>query len=150
MVMPTNRLTVFFRTILLALLAIPTTYWFNSLKAMSNHWVIFWGSNAVLIAVVLLVCLFPPVEQSSRARKDPFLYAFSLFSYTAIVDLCIALELNGWISNSMLFYFKEGEPYLATSHGLMINYWDGTAHLAMYLLLIDAIARGYSAFHNKL
>ena len=128
----TSRLTVFLRTILLALLGIPTTCWFNSMKAMSNHWVIFWGSNAVLIVVVLLVYLFPPVEQNSPARRDPFLYgstsfsgfdkfslliinpasvvrslAFSLFSYTAVIDLCIALELNAWISNSMLFYFKE-------------------------------------------
>ncbi|XP_062510715.1 transmembrane 6 superfamily member 1-like isoform X1 [Corticium candelabrum] len=136
-----RRLTVVSRTFILALLGIPTTYWFNSMKSMSNHWVIFWGSNAILAAVVLFVYLFPPTESDSPARKDPFLYAFSLFCYTALVDLCIGLELHGWISNSMLFYFKEGEPYLATSHGMMINYWDGTVHLLLYLILIDGIAR---------
>ncbi|XP_065837841.1 transmembrane 6 superfamily member 1-like [Oscarella lobularis] len=125
-----------------SLLAIPICYWFNMLSSMKNPWLLFVAANGVLISVVLLVRIYPPVKRTSAAFRDPFLYAFSLFAFTSIVDLLIGLELNGWISNSMLFYFKEGEPYLSTSHGMTINYWDGTGHFLMYLFMLDGIARG--------
>ena len=82
-----RRLTVVSRTFILALLGIPTTYWFNSMKSMSNHWVIFWGSNAILAAVVLFVYLFPPTESDSPARKDPFLYGL-IFFHSLLLTIC--------------------------------------------------------------
>lgn len=58
---------------------------------------------------------------------------FGLFCWTGIVDLFIGLELNGFVSNFMGFYLLEGEPYLNTSHGMFINYWDGTVQYALQL-----------------
>ena len=115
-----------------SLLAIPICYWFNMLSSMKNPWLLFVAANGVLISVVLLVRIYPPVKRTSAAFRDPFLYgklpsfaqklhfenkriAFSLFAFTSIVDLLIGLELNGWISNSMLFYFKEVLHYMANN-----------------------------------
>ena len=49
------------------------------------------------------------------------------------MDLFIGLELSGYVKGFMGFYFVEGESYLNSSHGMMINYWDGTAHYALQL-----------------
>ncbi|GFO47835.1 transmembrane 6 superfamily member 1 [Plakobranchus ocellatus] len=50
--------------------------------------------------------------------------------------LGIALQIDGYISNFIGFYFAEGEPYLNTAHGTVINYWDGTVHFFLYLAMI--------------
>jgi hypothetical protein len=69
-------------------------------------------------------------------RVDPLMYVMSVFAWTSMIDLSIGLELDGYISNFMGFYFAEGEPYLNTAHGTAINYWDGTVHFALYLAII--------------
>ena len=61
-----------------------------------------------------------------------------------MIDLGIALELGGHISNFVGFYFAEGEPYLMTSHGAVINYYDGTVHFVMYIALITLCSYRYS------
>ena len=65
----------------------------------------------------------------------PLLVA-TVFSWTCMIDLGIALELDGYIANFIGYYFAEGEPYLQTAHGTLINYWDGTVHFALYLAII--------------
>jgi hypothetical protein len=60
-----------------------------------------------------------------------------MFCWSTCVDLFIGLELDGHVKGFMGFYFVEGEPYLNSSHGTMINYWDGTVH---YLLQLGGVA----------
>ncbi|CAG5132466.1 unnamed protein product [Candidula unifasciata] len=69
-------------------------------------------------------------------RVDPLMCVFSAFTWSCMIDLSIGLELDGFISNFMGFYFVEGEPYLMTAHGAAIDYWDGIVHFALYLTMI--------------
>uniref|UniRef100_A0A0B7AEA7 EXPERA domain-containing protein n=2 Tax=Arion vulgaris TaxID=1028688 RepID=A0A0B7AEA7_9EUPU len=75
---------------------------------------------------------------------DPLMCVISVFAWTSMIDLSIGLELDGYISNFMGFYFAEGEPYLKTAHGTAINYWDGTVHFALYLAMIALYSKGKS------
>lgn len=67
---------------------------------------------------------------------------FSIFSFTAVVDLFIGLELDGYVQGFMEFYLREGEPYLRSSYGTLINWWDGTGHFAMYIIMIALLCSG--------
>jgi hypothetical protein len=74
-----------------------------------------------------------------------FIFLFSvwcIFSFTAVVDLFIGLELDGFVKGFMEFYLREGEPYLRSSYGTSINWWDGTGHFLMYLGLIYLLVSG--------
>lgn len=64
------------------------------------------------------------------------MYVFSVFCWSCMIDLGIGLELDGYISNFVGYYFAEGEPYLNTAHGTVINYWDGIVHFSLYLAII--------------
>ena len=63
-----------------------------------------------------------------------------------MIDLGIGLELDGYISNFIGFYFAEGEPYLMTGHGAVINWWDGTFHFILCISIITAYTYRWDGF----
>ncbi|KAL4227728.1 Transmembrane 6 superfamily member 2 [Mactra antiquata] len=122
-----------------SLLAAPLIYTLDKLAAMEDSKWIFAAGVVILPLFGLLCKIF---VQYSPAKREPLFYVWSIFSFTAVVDMCIALELDGYIKGFMEFYLREGEPYLRSSYGTMINYWDGTGHFAMYLGLIYLLCSG--------
>ncbi|KAH9515261.1 Transmembrane 6 super member 1, partial [Bulinus truncatus] len=95
---------------------------------------------AVFIAGVLALSLATIVPyflfSKCLKRNDPLVLTLSVFCWSCMIDLGIGLELDGYISNFIGFYFAEGEPYLFTAHGTLINYWDGTVHYGLGLAII--------------
>ncbi|CAL1538975.1 unnamed protein product [Lymnaea stagnalis] len=81
-------------------------------------------------------------------QVDPFVLILAVFSWSCMIDLGIGLELDGFISNFMGFYFIEGEPYLNTAHGAVISYWDGIVHFILGLAIISLYCQrqSYRAF----
>ncbi len=106
------------------------------------------GKNAVLASHPGLVALVGALAMAIAGivpwllvrRYDPgnpyrwYLVFFTVFTFTAWIDLFIAFTRLGW-TTLMNFYFEKGEPYLATSHGFAINLWDGTTQLGLYLAM---------------
>ncbi|KAG8454906.1 hypothetical protein GDO86_001216 [Hymenochirus boettgeri] len=123
---------------LLSLAAVPVSYVANSLSVASDP--VSVAGIGVIVLIGLLVLLFFFVQ--GNPPKDPLFYVFAVFSFTSVIDLIIWLEEDGYISGFIEFYMKEGEPYLRTSHGLLICLWDGTVHYLLYLVMLAAIARG--------
>lgn len=66
----------------------------------------------------------------------PFISVLTVFCWSCMIDLSIGLEIDGFISNFMGFYFAEGEPYLQTAHGAVICYWDGIVHFVLGMVII--------------
>lgn len=58
------------------------------------------------------------------------------------MDVLIGFESDGWIKGWVDFYLDDGEPYLKTAYGAMINYWDFFGHYSMYLVILYCIAFG--------
>ena len=58
------------------------------------------------------------------------------------MDLFIGLELEGFVKGFMEFYLREGEPYLRSAYGNAINWWDGTGHFSMYIIMIALASYG--------
>ncbi|XP_033634570.1 transmembrane 6 superfamily member 1-like [Asterias rubens] len=121
---------------LLSLTAIPTCYLLNQVQTFSkDHRAVFAVGCLILPIIVALAYLI-----SRRSKpKDWFFYVFSLFAWTSIVDLILAMQADGLIANFIDFYLIEGEPYLNTAYGLMINYWDASGHYCMYIMMVTAI-----------
>jgi len=125
--------------IFFSLLAFPLLYWLNFRDEMNNSLYVF-GSGILFafIGISILTSFLLP------KNSDTFFYVFSVFAFTALVDLDIAMTLDNvglaWIN----FYLKHGEPYLYSSYGSAINWWDGTFHYALYIYVTWAMATGRS------
>lgn len=120
-------------------LAAPLIYTLDKLAAMQDaKWV--FASGIITLPLFGLLCTI--FVRQSPGKKEPLFYVWSIFSFTAVVDLFIALELDGYVTGFMEFYLREGEPYLRSSYGTMINYWDGTGHFSMYLGMIYLLCSG--------
>nr|KAG5705976.1 hypothetical protein BaRGS_010866 [Batillaria attramentaria] len=73
--------------------------------------------------------------------RTPFMHRVPQHGHTrlifwlinAILDLFVGLELDGFVKFFIPFDYLEGEPYLNTTHGTMMCYWDGTAHFVLQL-----------------
>lgn len=66
-----------------------------------------------------------------------YISVWSIFLFASLVDTTVALENDGYIGKYMHFYLLQGEPYLKTPFGTMINYWDGTIHFALVLFILS-------------
>eukprot|EP00057_Strongylocentrotus_purpuratus_P026236 XP_011680710.1 PREDICTED: transmembrane 6 superfamily member 1 isoform X2 [Strongylocentrotus purpuratus] len=128
----------------LSLTAIPVTYLLNALLENREEGEVLAVGYGMLAAVALMSYLIVQLSRGSQKVSDPFFYVFAVFAFTSVVDIVLAMELDGIIDNFMASYLKEGEPYLNTAHGTMINYWDGSGHYCMYLMMVTAIVWGQS------
>uniref|UniRef100_A0A8D0GU45 Transmembrane 6 superfamily member 2 n=1 Tax=Sphenodon punctatus TaxID=8508 RepID=A0A8D0GU45_SPHPU len=86
--------------IVLSLSAFPISYAVNSLAALAHPVAI------VVTGAAMLVALFALVYFPSRAQ-DPLFCVFSVFSFTSVIDLIIALEEDDYLSGFMEFYMQE-------------------------------------------
>ncbi|GAB1605146.1 transmembrane 6 superfamily member 1-like [Argonauta hians] len=119
-----------------SLLAIPTSYCLNNIFTVRQPlWILFYGS-VILSVVIVIPYLYVRNRQKFTDRR--FFCVMGIFTFSSVIDLIIALENDGIIDDFMEFYLREGEPYLRTSHGTMICYWDGIAHHGMYLVMLTA------------
>lgn len=128
----------------LSLLAIPMTYITNTAQTLHGELGLFVTGAVCLVSV----CCLAKLAFSSAAKRygedgntDWLLYVFTLGSFASVVDLIIGLETDGYISGFMSVYLRDGEPYLGTPYGALISYWDGTAHYAMYMFMMIAMAK---------
>ncbi|XP_019624174.1 PREDICTED: transmembrane 6 superfamily member 1-like isoform X2 [Branchiostoma belcheri] len=123
---------------LISLLSIPILWLVNHSGLIGgNPWGILAAGYASLAGIPALAYF---VIRDKRVKKDPWFYVFTTFAFSSVVDLVLCLEMDGMISGFTEFYMKEGEPYLGTAYGIMISYWDATAHYSMYLMMVAAIA----------
>lgn len=76
---------------------------------------------------------------SPQVSRSPYLILFSIFAFAAIIDLLISFTVMGY-TDVMQSYFDNGEPYLRSSHGMAVNFWDGTVHFGLYLWMIFCLA----------
>eukprot|EP00128_Syssomonas_multiformis_P009144 Colp12_sorted_trinity150504_noHs@26675 len=110
--------------------------WAVTASAMMNN------GLYVFLTGVIICCSVVPLTWIVLLRhvrgQGQFFYVFTVFAFTAIVDLFLALSLDGY-SGVMNFYLEHGEVYLATAHGTWINYYDGTVHFVLYLLMTYAM-----------
>ncbi|XP_033749362.1 transmembrane 6 superfamily member 1-like isoform X2 [Pecten maximus] len=120
---------------LTSLIGIPLTYSVNLFKDYVTYPLVILGiGGVVLILVALLPYLY--ARNTDIPKRDPYFYVWSLFAFACVVDLIIALENDGIIHSFMAFYLLEGEPYLKTTHGTFINYWDAAVHFGLYIYIL--------------
>ncbi|XP_072166724.1 transmembrane 6 superfamily member 1-like [Diadema setosum] len=126
----------------LSLTAIPVTYTANYVLESRGEGTVLTVGYAILGLIALLSYLIVRLSRGTQKITDPFFYVFAVFAFTSVIDIVLAMELDGIIEKFMAAYLKEGEPYLNTAHGTMINYWDGSGHYCMYLMMVTAIVWG--------
>ncbi|CAF1451941.1 unnamed protein product [Rotaria sp. Silwood1] len=117
-----------------SLLSIPICYILSYMQQMKNSLNVFLYSAIICISVAPLI-YFLLIKHLLYVKKEIYFYIFTIFSFTAIADLLLALTIDNY-SSAFHFYLNQGEVYLKTSHGLYINYWDGTIHYTLYLIML--------------
>ncbi|KAK3097685.1 hypothetical protein FSP39_012094 [Pinctada imbricata] len=128
--------------LLTSLLALPIMYSVNLVPNLSAHPLSIFIVGSVVLAFIFLI---PFLYERKYPRKKGSMYSvWSIFTFAALVDITIALENEGIAHNFMIFYMLGGEPYLKTSHGTMINFFDGILHFTMNVIILRAIDRGES------
>ncbi|XP_059151313.1 transmembrane 6 superfamily member 1-like [Physella acuta] len=105
-----------------------------------SRWNLMQSQVSVFIAGVVTLALVTAVPYvlflKLFKRVDPIVLVLTVFCWSCMIDLSIGLEIDGFISNFMGFYFAEGEPYLQTAHGAVICYWDGIVHFVLGMVII--------------
>ncbi|XP_066551804.1 transmembrane 6 superfamily member 2 [Amia ocellicauda] len=121
---------------LLSLSSLGVIYAVNNMPSLQDP------VSILVVGAVVLAAMFVMVYYGVRTNppQDPLFYVFAVFSFTCVIDLVIALEEDDYVSGFMEFYMKEGEPYLRTAFGILMCYWDGTVHFALYLLMVRRLA----------
>ncbi|XP_052100340.1 transmembrane 6 superfamily member 1-like isoform X1 [Mytilus californianus] len=127
-------LTRFQVSFLAACLAFPILLLMKLIGGVDNAAAVF----AVGIVSLLVVFLVPRLYfRDGPPKHDPFYNVWSIFLFASLVDITVALENDGYIEKYMHFYLLQGEPYLKTPFGTMINYWDGVIHFALVLFVLS-------------
>ena len=143
---PSAALRVLVSILCVSLSSVPICLTLNA-AAVSSH-----PFSLLLVSALILLCILglfavvwstlhssssspPSSASSSSSSSSPplFFFVFCLFSFTAFIDFLLCVSAHG-LHPLTAFYLQNGEQYLSSPHGAAINFWDGTVHLACYLL----------------
>nr|XP_034974481.1 transmembrane 6 superfamily member 2 [Zootoca vivipara] len=119
-----------FLTVSLFLFAFPF-YMMNGLAVLDNPSAIAVTAFGILLFLVYF----------ASYSEDALFYVFVVLSFLSGISAVIVLEEDGYISNFLEVYMRQGEPYLTTAHGMMNCYWAATTHFALQLAMIAAITQ---------
>ncbi|XP_026169659.1 transmembrane 6 superfamily member 2-like isoform X1 [Mastacembelus armatus] len=125
---------------LLSLLAPGVLYTMNNIPALQEPLPVLGMGMVVLGSVLLLLHLVV----RHKTKVDPLFYVFAVFSFSCMVSLTNALEQDGFISGFISFYVQMGEPHLSTAYAVMMSYWEGVVHFALFLAIIHRMFKGKS------
>lgn len=126
----------------LALLALPFAYVQANLEILHSNplFVLIFAVTALSsIGLIAYLAVFRHLDK--ELRGSPYLIFFAIFAFACVLDFLIAMTLMGY-TDVMSVYFESGEPYLKSSHGMAVNFWDGTVHLGLYLWMSFCLASG--------
>ncbi|XP_020825017.1 transmembrane 6 superfamily member 2 isoform X3 [Phascolarctos cinereus] len=131
------------KVVAFSLTALPVCYALNHLSELSHP------LGMAILSAMILALLFVAISNLAQGEisHDPLFAVFTVFSFTSLIDLFIALEEDDYVMGLMEFYTREREPYLRTAHGIFSCYWDGTVNYLLYLIMTGAIAKSL-LFHN--
>jgi len=128
-----------FVILLTSLLAFPMAYLVSEAQSVNGELGLFVAGTACILTICLLN--YFAIRHLANENQPTWLFiVFSLGTFASAVDLTSGLEISGYVSGFMTVYLKNGEPYLATPYGEIINYWDGTVHYILYAYMLSAIA----------
>jgi hypothetical protein len=117
-----------------SLLSIPICYMLSYIEQMENSLYVFLYAVVICTSVAPLTYVLL-IRHLIHVKKEMYFYVFTIFAFTAVADFLLALTIDNY-SSAFHFYLEQGEVYLKTSHGLFINYWDGTVHYTLYLTML--------------
>lgn len=124
----------------IGLLAVPFAFAQQNLAVLEGSPAFVLGFGVVALASIGFLAYFLVFRHlPAHIRRSPYLIFFAIAAFAAGIDLLIGLTVLGY-TDVMAQYFESGEPYLNTSHGMAINLWDGTVHLALYIWMSFCLA----------
>eukprot|EP01124_Arcella_intermedia_P003343 TRINITY_DN11832_c0_g1_i1.p1 TRINITY_DN11832_c0_g1~~TRINITY_DN11832_c0_g1_i1.p1 ORF type:complete len:393 (+),score=70.27 TRINITY_DN11832_c0_g1_i1:125-1180(+) len=103
---------------------------------MENSLYVFEAGVGIAFIFISLMTWLVSLSVRADGSHSLFFYVFSVFAFTAMVDLDIGFTLDQVVMPWTNFYLNKGEPYLKSSYGSAINWWDGTFHYSLYLYMI--------------
>lgn len=130
------NLNIAARAAAFSFLAVPVCYALAFVEHLyHSHILLFVVSVAILIGLGFLAhyVVFDRVKQSL------YLYLLTVMSFTTIVDLVLALTIDRYVE-TLNFYLAQGELYLLSAYGSLINWWDCTVHFSLYVYIIACLA----------
>ncbi|PNF21482.1 Transmembrane 6 superfamily member 1 [Cryptotermes secundus] len=122
-----------------ALLSIPVCYGYTLLCESLSQVEMLAVAGAIMTAVVAISAFL-----TKGKVKNKMYYGFSLFTFTAVIDIIGGLEADGIVHGFMTTYLKHGEPYLLSAWGAVACYWDGTVFLTCYIIMVYLSSNGRS------
>lgn len=134
------RLPAELYVVLLSLSAPGVLYGVNNIPVLQEPLPLL-GMGMVTLGSVLLILL---LIVQHKTNVDPLFYVFAEFSFTCMVGLTNALEQDGFISGFMAFYLRMGEPHLSAAYAVMMSYWEGIVHFALFITIIHRMFTGRS------
>lgn len=137
--MPTAGLLV--RFVIFCATCVPVCVILSRMKSLVDDSFALFSIICVILPAVCFLAYLLIFRPFPKARKDPYAYLFALFGWTAAVDALIAASGEGFI-DTLAFYLENGEPYMRTVHCILACWWDCSAHLIVYGIMLAAIAHG--------
>lgn len=102
-------------------------------------------SSIPFVGIIVLLAILGAINFIPRPQNKTWMFfMFTMFCFSSVVDLVLALEAQGFIRGYGSFYLLVGEEYLNTNYGVAVDWYDAIVHYGIYLAIISGLYNGSS------